>query len=212
MNAASTPARRRRQVETRAALLEAAINLCAERGVDGPSIDEIAAAAGFTKGAFYANFANKHDLYLAMIEERFGGELERLDSRLAGDGDPAAEATAAAVGFISSVNAAPGGVRLLFEFVSLAGRDEVFRQHFAGHYGSVHRRITEIYRRWSQGFPAEPPIPLEQITMMTVAMGHGFLLEQQIDPDIPDASYGAMLQIFFKGLQATAVGWDPEIP
>lgn len=68
-----------RRARTRAALLRAALAAFAEKGYEGASIDTIAAAAGLSKGAVYANFPNKLDLYLAVIdsvadaaEERFG--------------------------------------------------------------------------------------------------------------------------------------------
>ena len=42
--------------------------------------------AGYTKGAFYANFGSKEELFLVMLDERFAAEIERLDHRLAGAG------------------------------------------------------------------------------------------------------------------------------
>ena len=61
-----TPERRRQQ--TRDYLLQAAAQVFAERGFHGASLDEVAAAAGFTKGAVYSNFKNKEDLFLALLE------------------------------------------------------------------------------------------------------------------------------------------------
>ncbi|MGI5206655.1 TetR/AcrR family transcriptional regulator [Spirillospora sp. CA-108201] len=61
-------ARRDRREQTRAALLAAAERLWAERGIHGASLDDIAAAAGLTKGAVYSNFAGKTDLLLALME------------------------------------------------------------------------------------------------------------------------------------------------
>jgi AcrR family transcriptional regulator len=60
--------RRDRREQTRAALLGAAERLWAERGIHGASLDDIAAAAGLTKGAVYSNFAGKTDLLLALME------------------------------------------------------------------------------------------------------------------------------------------------
>ncbi|MFA1549088.1 TetR/AcrR family transcriptional regulator [Actinomadura chokoriensis] len=60
--------RRRRREQTRTALLTAAEHLWAERGIHGASLDDIAAAAGLTKGAVYSNFAGKADLLLALME------------------------------------------------------------------------------------------------------------------------------------------------
>ncbi|GAA1811122.1 helix-turn-helix domain-containing protein [Actinomadura chokoriensis] len=60
--------RRDRREQTRTALLAAAERLWAERGIHGASLDDIAAAAGLTKGAVYSNFAGKTDLLLALME------------------------------------------------------------------------------------------------------------------------------------------------
>ncbi|MFC0038110.1 TetR/AcrR family transcriptional regulator [Actinomadura rayongensis] len=61
-------ARRDRREETRTALLAAAGRLWAEHGIHGASLDDIAAAAGLTKGAVYSNFTGKTDLVLALME------------------------------------------------------------------------------------------------------------------------------------------------
>ena len=75
-----TPERRRQQ--TRDHLLEAAARVFGERGYHGASLDDIAAAAGFTKGAVYSNFKSKEDLFLALLESRFASELEDLKAAL----------------------------------------------------------------------------------------------------------------------------------
>jgi AcrR family transcriptional regulator len=64
-----------RRAQTRAALLDAAERLWAERGIRGASLDEIAAAAGMTKGAVYSNFAGKSDLVLSLLERYTQTEL-----------------------------------------------------------------------------------------------------------------------------------------
>ncbi|MDR2253012.1 MAG: TetR/AcrR family transcriptional regulator [Bifidobacteriaceae bacterium] len=53
---------------TREALLEAGVNVIATKGYAAASMDDIAAAAGFTKGALYSHFATKEDLFAAVIE------------------------------------------------------------------------------------------------------------------------------------------------
>jgi AcrR family transcriptional regulator len=52
---------------TRAALVAAALEIVAEKGVAGLSLDAIAARAGMTKGAIYSNFASKAELLLAAM-------------------------------------------------------------------------------------------------------------------------------------------------
>jgi AcrR family transcriptional regulator len=59
-----------RRAQTRERLMTAARTVFAERGIPGASVEEICEAAGFTRGAFYSNFADKSALALAMIQHR----------------------------------------------------------------------------------------------------------------------------------------------
>jgi AcrR family transcriptional regulator len=60
--------RPQRKELTRELLLDAAIDVFAERGYHGASLDDVADAAGFTKGAVYSNFTRKSDLFRALLE------------------------------------------------------------------------------------------------------------------------------------------------
>src|SRR5580658_1804726 len=77
-----TPERRREQ--TREYLLRAAAEVFAERGFHGASLDQVAAVAGFTKGAVYSNFKNKEDLFLALLESIQQREMDALHATLEG--------------------------------------------------------------------------------------------------------------------------------
>ncbi|NRR20365.1 TetR/AcrR family transcriptional regulator [Brevibacillus sp. MS2.2] len=57
-----------RKQETRQLLIDAAIETFAQLGFHGASVDKIADHAGFTKGAVYAHFQSKEDLFLAILE------------------------------------------------------------------------------------------------------------------------------------------------
>src|ERR1700722_2061384 len=57
-----------RSAATRGALLSAARRLWGERGYAAASTPEIAEAAGVTRGAMYHQYANKTELFLAVIE------------------------------------------------------------------------------------------------------------------------------------------------
>jgi AcrR family transcriptional regulator len=64
------PVRTRDRVRTRTALVDAAASLLAERGYAGASLAEIAARAGFTRGAVHHHFNSKEELFLAVLERR----------------------------------------------------------------------------------------------------------------------------------------------
>src|SRR5258708_19729430 len=55
--------------DTREKLFEAAARVFEEQGIGGASIEAIAATAGFSRGAFYSNFASKEELIIAMLED-----------------------------------------------------------------------------------------------------------------------------------------------
>ncbi len=60
--------RERRLEHTRSLLLDAAEDVFAERGFTAATLDDIAHAAGYTKGAIYKHFTTKEDLFLAVSD------------------------------------------------------------------------------------------------------------------------------------------------
>lgn len=63
---------------TRGQLLRAAEKIFTRDGFEAAKLEEIAALAGYTRGAFYANFGSKEDLFVAMVEEHIQGHIENL--------------------------------------------------------------------------------------------------------------------------------------
>jgi AcrR family transcriptional regulator len=60
--------RERRLEHTRSLLLDAAEDVFAEKGFTSATLDDIAYAAGYTKGAIYKHFATKEELFLAVSD------------------------------------------------------------------------------------------------------------------------------------------------
>jgi TetR/AcrR family transcriptional repressor of nem operon len=69
--------------QTRAALVAAAARLFHERGLDA-SLDEICAAAGYTRGAFYVHFKDREDLIAAVVAETNKHRIESLIAKSEG--------------------------------------------------------------------------------------------------------------------------------
>src|ERR1700757_4157551 len=63
--------------ETRDKLFEAATRVFEEQGIGSASIEAIAAAAGFSRGAFYSNFKSKDELIIAMLEDHVEQSIRR---------------------------------------------------------------------------------------------------------------------------------------
>src|SRR5216683_3078131 len=70
-----------RTKETRALLLQAAETIFVRDGYEGAELGEIATLAGRTKGAIYAQFRSKEDIFLALIEgktKRYRTQMEKM--------------------------------------------------------------------------------------------------------------------------------------
>ncbi|MGB9148447.1 MAG: helix-turn-helix domain-containing protein [Acidobacteriaceae bacterium] len=79
--------RTRRQLQdrafsTRRDLMEAARRIFARDGFDMTRLEDIAAAAGKTRGAFYANFRDKEDVFFALFEDNLRREKRRMGEQL----------------------------------------------------------------------------------------------------------------------------------
>ena len=63
--------------------MAAAARVFAERGIIGASVEEICEAAGFTRGAFYSNFADKDELVLALIRQSIKNQYAAAEQAIA---------------------------------------------------------------------------------------------------------------------------------
>ncbi|MEW6978430.1 TetR/AcrR family transcriptional regulator [Bacillus pumilus] len=72
-----------RKEETRKLLLKSAVENFAKYGFHGVSIDKMTEHAGFSKGAFYAHFHSKEEIFLALLEEQMQLHVEKINAFLA---------------------------------------------------------------------------------------------------------------------------------
>jgi AcrR family transcriptional regulator len=197
--------RKEKQAHTRACLMNSAAKVFAQRGLQQASIDEVAEDAGYTKGAFYANFKSKEELFLAMLDERFCKRIEDIENVLASDGSPAEKARRGGDQFARMLGADPEWERLFFEFSAYAARDEEFREELVTRYRAMRSRIAAALDADHGGEEGEKKkfLPSDQVALMLCIMGNGFALEKLLEgDDVADELYGTMLMAFFAGLDA----------
>ena len=197
--------RKEKQAHTRACLMHSAAKVFARRGLQQASIDEVAEDAGFTKGAFYANFKSKEELFLAMLDERFTKRIEDIERVIAGEGSTAQKARRAGDNFVQMLSADREWERLFFEFSAYAARDNDFREELVTRYRAMRERIAAALKAHSEEVGKETTLPFDQVALMVSVMGNGFALEKLLEGDaLPDEIYGTMLMVFFAGLDALA--------
>jgi AcrR family transcriptional regulator len=197
--------RKQSQERTRTRLMHSASRVFARRGLHQASIDEVAAEAGFTKGAFYANFQSKEQLFLAMLDERFAQRLREIEERSNNESEVEEQARAVGEDFGRYLAGDPDWQRLFFEFVAHAIREEPFRAELVARYRGLREGIARIFRRRGEELGKDLPLAPEAVAMMTFAMANGLALERMLEPElVPEELFGQMLAIFFAGLRAVA--------
>ncbi len=197
--------RKEQQAHTRECLMHSAGKVFARRGLQQASIDEVAEDAGFTKGAFYANFKSKEELFLAMLDERFTRRIEDIERVIASEGSTAQKAQRAGDNFVQMLSADREWERLFFEFSAYAARDDDFREELVTRYRAMRDRMAAALQAHSEGASKGAALPFDQVALMVSVMGNGFALEKLLEGDaVPDELYGTMLTVFFAGLEALA--------
>ena len=156
-----TPERRREL--TRTALVEAAAEVFARRGFHAASLDEIAEAAGFTRGAIYSNFGGKEDLLIACLDLHTERQLEAFGAAIDVDkasGVSAEERTAAAASVWAALQRESNLPALSLEMRLYALRNPDFRRRLAaserGHQEQIARFIDTVARLEGRTLPVAP--------------------------------------------------------
>jgi len=69
--------------DTRLAIIEAAVEIFAQKGYERATVDEIAAKANLAKGTIFYNFKTKEDIFFAIIEQGTQNFMEMVGERTA---------------------------------------------------------------------------------------------------------------------------------
>jgi AcrR family transcriptional regulator len=171
------------QARTRAALLQAGADVFVERGFAGSSVEAIAARAGFTRGAFYSNFASKEELFAELLQERVYAVYRHMAERLL-SGD-AAWSPRESGERLAAVQADPSGkwmFRLWLELLAHAGRSEEMRALAAQFWSGTRALMTELVERTYARRGETPPIAADRIASALIAMDIGLALQHYVDP------------------------------
>jgi AcrR family transcriptional regulator len=184
-----TPERRRQQ--TRDYLLEAAAKVFAERGFQGASLDEVAAAAGFTKGAVYSNFGSKDELILALLEARYEEEIREVRATVNASEAPF---TARVPDFVDLVwrmeqRAQPWLSDLRQEFVLYARRNPEARRKLSELERQEAAAVAEIIEAERKRLDLKDVGAPETLAWIMLALFQGISAMAAINPDLVDERF-----------------------
>jgi len=192
---------------TRESLLDAAADVFGRRGYHAASVDEVAEAAGFSKGAVYANFASKAELFLALLDRR----LERDAERWARIGESKRQRPEAGEGEEQSFARELGEERtwnlLAVECFLDAMRDDQVRGELAARYRRIRSTLGERLDRQFTEAGGEPPLPVEHLAWLIVALGHGLAIQAYLEPEaLPEDLYETAIARLLDGAAPGAEG------
>jgi TetR/AcrR family acrAB operon transcriptional repressor len=173
---------------TQAQLLDAAERVFAEKGVSRTSLQDIAQAAGVTRGAIYWHFTNKADLFNAMMA-RITLPMEQALQQIGHDAgqDPLLELQRSLLDAMRKI-VSDDRTRLVFEVATLKVEyvDELLAikaRHVQAHADGKHeiqRSLQEAADRRSMHLQVPAAVAAQGLQALVVGLIHTWLLAPQV--------------------------------
>ena len=169
--------------DTRDKLFEAAASVFEEQGINAASIEKIAAAAGFTRGAFYSNFASKDELIVAMLEDHVEQTIRRNLDLLAKHQD--LQDFIAAFRDMDRARQDPLGRSPLLhmEMILFVARAEKRRPELAKRLRARRQLVADIIETTARNSGRTTILDPAWAGALVLALEDGFRLHRLIDPD-----------------------------
>jgi|SRR4051794_1078239 len=172
-----------RTEETRRKLLKAAEKVFSKVGFEAARLEDIAKEAGHTRGAFYAHFSRKEDLFFALLEGKAYEHLRTIQS-MTDEYPDGEERIRKFRDYYSSLAANRNWSMLMLEFKLFAARHPKLREKLAVR----HRQIRDSFKsggvNWLQICNLDDKARADgSMTRVALeALLHGVTLESAYDP------------------------------
>lgn len=184
------------QERTREQLLNAARAALARNGYNGTSIADISEAAGFSKGAFFSNFESKEALLLELLRRHKQQNIAAL-RRIHAEAEQGEAALSALDRYLAALGDDADWVRLDVELQAYAARSPAFATDYAALQLQTRTALSELVGLLFGNVGKKPPMALDDLADLFVALIHGLVLQQVRDP-------GAAAKLVLKSLLAMA--------
>jgi AcrR family transcriptional regulator len=173
--------------DTRDKLFEAAARVFEENGIGGASIETIAAAAGFSRGAFYSNFKSKDELIIAMIEDHVEQSTRRYLDLLTRHRNLADFIDAMRTMDRSQQDPLGRSPLLHMEMILFVARAEKRRPELANRLRAGRKLIANVIETTAKNTGKDPGLTPAWWGSIVLAMEDGFDLHRLIDPETTPA-------------------------
>jgi AcrR family transcriptional regulator len=199
MEATTRLTREQSKAATRERLLDAARTVFAASGFHGASVEEIAAAAGFSTGALYSNFDGKEDLFLALMEREIDEHAREIAAAVAARPSVAERAAGGARQWMAMIEREPELVLLFTEFWAYGVREPQVRPKIAARFSQVREMLTRLIADGVREFDLELAIPVHELAIAIDALADGIARQRLTDPDaVPEDLMGRVLALLLE--------------
>jgi AcrR family transcriptional regulator len=193
--------RAEKKARTREDIVAAARRVFLARGFHAASLDEIADAAGYTKGAVYSNFAGKDDLFLAVLDERYEARTAMYRSLVPRQRSSEATWRAVARFMLQAYEDEPTWWPLVSEFTSHAADDPSLRERLRAARDRFIDAVAELIEAVGERHGLEFTLPPREIARGSGALLRGMVLEWRVDPGaMQPAAFEEMHAAYMRGL------------
>ncbi len=184
--------------QTRERLIEAARTMFVKKGYVATSVEDIAAAAGYTRGAFYSNFDGKSELLIELLRrdhDRMHADYQSIMQ----DGGTRAEMESRVMAYYSQMFRHDECFPLWVEAKLLASRDAKFRVRFNAFRNEKLEQIATYIRAFSEQVGTALPLPAETLALGLVSLVDGIQFFRMCDPQqFTDEKTESVLAGFFR--------------
>ena len=201
-----TRAARAQRREARDELLAAALRVFARRGYRDAGVDEIAAEAGYSKGALYWHFSSKDALLVALVEERIDTPMRELVELLESAPPDRDMSLEAAREFARQLKDDREAVLVDREYWSLAIRDPELRVAYVKRQAELRGALAAALEARARhlGTPASP-MPADEVARIVMSIIGGLAVDELIEPDsVRPELLADALALIYAGLVARA--------
>lgn len=183
----------------------------ARRGYREAGVDEIAAEAGYSKGAIYWHFSDKEELLQVLLEERVDAPTREMVTLLESAPPERDMSLEAAREFTRQLAEQREAVLLAREYWSLAIRDSDLRARYAERQTQLRSALTAALEARARhlGTP-DLPIPAEDVARIVMSIIGGLTIDELIEPgSVRPQLVSEALALIYTGLVSRANAQTP---
>lgn len=174
------------RAQTRDRILQAAGEVFTSHGYDAASVDQVAAAAGLTKGAVYSSFAGKDELFFALVADRLDQRLAVVADAADGERDLRKLFDHAEDDLAALFTTQRDWHLLFIECWARAVRDPQRRAVWAGQRRAARAVIADFFERHAAAAGVPLRAPAADLALVTMALSNGLAMEYIADPESAD--------------------------